>query len=479
MREHLRQLCARHPHLGLVAALRRHPELRGEAVIVGGAPELRLPVLAASTAAAAAGVRGGQPLRQAQQLCPQAAFVSVDGGDVERLRADVAAALGAISPAVEAGDEESCCDLSGSHVAYPDEGRWAAAIARALMKTLDGELPAIGVGSTRFVARMAALASEPRRVRRIPAGAEAAFLAPLPLGMLPVDPAIGARLAALGLDCLGAVANLSPVELQRQFGAEGLVLHRHCRGEDEGTLTNDCGPRRAVERVVLDGAVGDLEVLRFAAHRCATDLGDQLRSRGLVAVAVALVLELEEAPAVRVAAPPPLPAGNAAELWTAVLALLGELRPPAPVSALRLEVELRGAAGRQADLWRGGDAERELVLAAAARLQRRYGETALRRPRLAVDPGDLPERRFLWEAPVPAAMATPSVTAAHAAPAQGSAADGGRAGDLAARPSTQPAQKGKVPWSRPAGARPPARGHPRPSSAVEGAQLLAFGRTHV
>jgi hypothetical protein len=166
-------------------------------------------------------------------------------------------------------------------------------------------------------------------------------------------------------------------------------------------------------------------------------------------------------------------------LWTAVLALLGELRPPAPVSALRLEVELRGAAGRQADLWRGGDAERELVLAAAARLQRRYGETALRRPRLAVDPGDLPERRFLWEAPVPAAMATPSVTAAHAAPAQGSAADGGRAGDLAARPSTQPAQKGKVPWSRPAGARPPARGHPRPSSAVEGAQLLAFGRTHV
>jgi hypothetical protein len=244
--------------------------------------------------------------------------------------------------------------------------------------------------------------------------------------MLPVDPAIGARLAALGLDCLGAVANLSPMELQRQFGAEGLVLHRHCRGEDGGTLALDGGPRRALERVVLDGAVADLEVLRFAAHRCATDLGDQLRSRGLVAVAVTLVLELEEAPAVQVAAPPPLPAGNATELWAAVLALLGELRPRAPVSALRLEVELRAAAGRQADLWRGGDAEREQVLAAAARLQRRYGETALRRPRLAVDPGDLPERRFHWEAPVPAA-----------------------------------------------------RGHPRPTPAVQSALHLAAGRTHV
>ncbi len=472
MPEHVRRLlCARHPHLGLVAALRRHPELRGEAVIVGGAPELRLPVLAASTAAAASGVVPGQPLRQAQQLCPQAAFVSVDNSDVQRLRADVATALGSLSPAVETGDEESYCDLSGSHVAYPDEGRWAAAIARALMETLDGELPRVGVACTRFVAHIAALASESRHVRRVPAGAEAGFLAPLPLGLLPVDPAIGARLAALGLDCLGAVANLSPVELQRQFGAEGLALHRHCRGEDDGDLSLDSSPRRAVERVVLDGAVSDLEVLRFAAHRCATDLGEQLRSRGLVAVTVALVLELEEAPGLRVAAPPPLPTGNAAELWAAVLGLLGEVRPQAPVTAIRLEVELRGAAGRQADLWRGGDAEREQVLAAAARLQRRYGETALRRPRLATDPGDLPERRFLWDAPVsPAGQAIPAPMVV--APRDSSAG-------LVARSSTQPAQRGKVPWSRPAGSRPPARGHPRPTPTAQTALHLSAGRTNV
>jgi hypothetical protein len=469
-----RLLCARHPHLGLVAALRRHPELRGEAVIVGGAPELRLPVLAASAAAVACGVAAGQPLRQAQQLCPQAAFVSVDGGDVERLRAGVATALGTLSPAVETGDEESYCDLSGSHVAYPDEGRWAAAVARTLMETCDGELPAVGVASTRFVAHIAALASEPRHVRRVPTGAEAAFLAPLPLGLLPLDPAIGARLAALGLDCLGAVANLSPVELQRQFGAEGLALHRHCRGEDEGDLSLDPSPRRAVERVVLDGAVSDLEVLRFAAHRCATDLGEDLRTRGLVAVAVALVLELEEAPGLRATTPPPLPAGNAPELWAAVLGLLGEVRPQAPVTAIRLEVELRGAAGRQTDLWRGGDAEREQVLAAAARLQRRYGETALRRPRLADDPGDIPERRFHWDAPVPAAMAAP---AAPAVPAAATATD--RPAGLVARSSTQPAQKGKVPWSRPAGARPPARGHPRPTPTVQTALHRAAGKTHV
>src|ERR1700680_4139710 len=99
-----RLLCARHPHLGLVAALRRPPELRGGA------------------------------------------------GEAERLGADVITALGRLSPAVEVGGEESCCDLSGNHAAFPDEGRWAAAVARARVETLDGGLPAVGVGSTRFVA---------------------------------------------------------------------------------------------------------------------------------------------------------------------------------------------------------------------------------------------------------------------------------------------------------------------------------------
>jgi hypothetical protein len=226
-----------------------------------------------------------------------------------------------------------------------------------------------------------------------------------------------------------------------------------------------------VERVVLDGAVGNLEVLRFAAHRGATDLGERLCGRGQVAVAVALVLELEEAPELRAESPPPLPAGNAAELWAAVLALLGELRPGAPVSAIRLEVEVRSAAGRQADLWRGGDAEREAVLHMATRLQRRYGETTLRRPRLAVDPGDLPERRFRWEAPVPAAMA-PAAPLEASAPPETIAVP-------PARPSTQPAQTGKVPWSRAAPSRPGGRGHPRPVPSAQTALQLEAGRVHV
>lgn len=396
----MRVLCALHPHLGLVAAFRRHPDLHGEAVIVGGAPELRLPVVAASPVARAAGVRAGQTLRQAQQLCPGAAFVPLDSGAVTALRASVSVELQRLSPAVEAGDDEVLCDLSGRHAAYASEMAWAAAVARALSVILDADPPAVGVAASRFVARLAARAGTSGRIRRVRSGDEAAFLAPLPLAVLPVDPDVTARLAGFGLDCLGAVAGLAPADLQRQFGLDGLRVHRLARGLDGDGVNPESSVRAWSERLVLDGSSGDLETLLRAARHCTDVLGARLAERGLAASEVRLDYEMEDRAPSGVCVVPAGPVGNIVETWAAVLGLLGELRPGAPVTAVLVEVQrLAPAAGRQTDLWRAGDAAREAVFLAAGRLRARFGDQAVRRPRLALDPGDLPERRFAWDVP--------------------------------------------------------------------------------
>jgi hypothetical protein len=57
--------------------------------------------------------------------------------------------------------------------------------------------------------------------------------------------------------------------------------------------------------------------------------------------------------------------------------------------------------GRQVDLWRHGDTAGEEISGAASRLRARFGSAAVRRAALAVDPGDLPERRFRWAEPGP------------------------------------------------------------------------------
>jgi DNA polymerase IV len=402
----MRILCAQYPHLALVSALRRFPELRGEPVIVGSAAELRLPVITASRPALASGVRAGQPLRQAQQLCPAAAFVTVDAAAMASLRDALRMALHRLAPAVEVSDSEAFCDLSGRHAAHVDEAAWAIAAARGLGATLDPEStgvepPRIGVAGSRFVARLAARQSRPGRIRRVRDGDEAAFVAPLPLNVLPIDPKIAARLAGFGLDCLGAVAGLSPADLQRQFGPDAQPLCRLVRGQDYEGIQGESVPLAWSERLVLDGAVADLEVLLQAARRCAGAIGGRLADRALAAADVKVEFEVDERPPIAASVVTPVPAGNAEETWTAVLGLLGELHPEAPVTAVRVEVSgLVPAEGRQTDMWRSGDATRDAVAAVAGRLRARFGEAAARRPRLALDPGDLPERRFVWDAPV-------------------------------------------------------------------------------
>ena len=396
----MRILCARYPHLGLITALRRFPELRGEPVIVGGAPELRLPVIAMSAAAARSGVRPGQPLRQAQQRCPGAAFVALDQQRTASLRDEACARLRGLTPMVEVGDEEAFCDLTGRHAAYDDEARWGVAVARALAAVLDSEPPAVGIAGSRFVARMAAQQGRPGHVRRIRHGEESAFLAPLPLAVLPVDGAVTARLADFGMDCLGAAASLSPAELQRQFGPAGLEVHRLLRGEDGDGVHAETVQQRWSERVVLEPPVAQLEQLLAAARACAQSLGERLQERAFASGEVHVIYELEDADDVDAGSVLAAPAGAMGVLWTAVLGLLGELHPAAPVSAVRVELMRIGpASGRQSDLLRPGDTARESIVTAAIRLRARFGDTAARRPRLAVDPGDLPERRFVWESP--------------------------------------------------------------------------------
>jgi len=135
-------------------------------------------------------------------------------------------------------------------------------------------------------------------------------------------------------------------------------------------------------------------------------LGGRLTAESLAAGEVSVVFEIEEAEAISVSVVPAAPSGNVGELWTAALGLLGELKPQAPVAAVRVGVtRLTPASGRQADLLRPGDGAHDAVVATADRLRSRFGAATVRRPRLALDPGDLPERRFTWEAPVVAGAA--------------------------------------------------------------------------
>src|SRR5256885_16587326 len=72
---------------------RDHPEYRGKPVIVGGGPNDRGVVSAASYEARKFGVRSAMPLRTAGRLCPDGIFAPRDG---ERPPQAVGLGLGAL-----------------------------------------------------------------------------------------------------------------------------------------------------------------------------------------------------------------------------------------------------------------------------------------------------------------------------------------------------------------------------------------------
>src|SRR5439155_18955928 len=88
-------LCSRIPEVPIAALYLKHGAagLRDRPVIVGGHPNERKPVRAASPEARTFGVCPGMPLRQAEQLCPEALFHPVDEAGERELSRHLLAGL--------------------------------------------------------------------------------------------------------------------------------------------------------------------------------------------------------------------------------------------------------------------------------------------------------------------------------------------------------------------------------------------------
>ena len=378
----MRLLYLDQPHLPLRLALGREPG-PSEAVVLGGRPWDPGEVLDCSPAAAALGVRRGQPLGTAHRLVPEAAILPVDTAALGEPMSAALDALSELTPAVEGTLDPAVAafgrvylGIEGLARLWGDEPKLVGRALGLVAPLLPGR-PRTGIGNTRFGAAVAARVG----AGVIPIGdrsVEAAFLAPLPLALLPAEPGTQERMRVLGLQSMGQLADLDHSAVIARFGAVGGELHDLARGMDRRPLR----PRRPVERlsadVELDPPVAGLEPLRFVLHHLCGTLCEQLSARGAGAARATLTLTLE--PPARATRPEvlhyeqalPEPAAAADLLERLLLARIDVSPPSAPVE--RLGLELAGAApeaGQQLTLF-------SRQLAQAARLEWQLSSLAIR-----------------------------------------------------------------------------------------------------
>lgn len=403
------------PHLPLRLERAAEP-LPGELVVLGGCPPEAGTVLDCSPAAHRQGVRRGMALGVAQTLVPEAVFRSPHR---DRYRAAVEAALHALSgfaPYVE-GEADPAAASFGSLLAgiegldrlWGDEATLLGRVVAALTSILPGP-PRAGIGGSRFAAQVAAVVARQRLPDTdvawgaVPPGGpavEAAFLAPLPVALLPAAPATLERWRVLGVRRIGEVAALPRAAVVARFGVEGGMLHDLASGRDSRPLVPRRAPERLHARAEIDPPVELLEPLRFVLHRIAEVLCVGLTARGMGATTAQLTLALErrgaDGSAYRVEQPLPGPTASAEPIERLLLARLETEPPPAPVAGMTLELAgVRPLGGRQLGLFAPQAAREARLDWQLADLAIRFGEGRILRVSLRDPEARLPEERVAW-----------------------------------------------------------------------------------
>ncbi len=238
------------------------PSLRGRPVIVGGTPDGKGMVAAASPEARAAGVRPGQTIDLARLACPDGVFRPGDLDTYARFSEDVSAILLGASRRVERPSaDEAYVDLSRESAASPNPVAAAESIKDEIQRRL-GLDAALGLASTRLAAKVASTWARPRGLLVVLPGYETSFLARQPLSFLPdLPPHLETALEDAGFLTLGHVAEAEDEALAAVVGNASQRVRDAARGVGEEPIRVTAPPAWVQEDSVIRDRSSDREAL--------------------------------------------------------------------------------------------------------------------------------------------------------------------------------------------------------------------------
>jgi DNA polymerase-4 len=214
------------------------PELRTKPLIVGGDPHGRGVVATANYVARTFGIHSAMSCAEALRRCPQAVFVRPRHSVYREYSQHVWETVRGVVPTVErTGLDEGYLDIGE----VADDFLAARKVAEAVQTAVRAATSltcALGVSTSKVVAKIASDYRKPGGLTVVPTGAEARFLAPFAVRRLPgVGPKAEERLVAAGVETVGALAGLGDEELKRLLpGSVGRVLRDRARGIDPRPL---------------------------------------------------------------------------------------------------------------------------------------------------------------------------------------------------------------------------------------------------
>lgn len=212
---------------------RDFPEYRGKPLIVGGSPEGRGVVAAASYEVRKFGVHSAMPAAKAVRLCPHAIFVKPRFEVYRRASKQIREILFEFTDLVEPLSlDEAYLDVTENHLNLPS----ATLIAQKIRKRIKDETrltASAGVAFNKFLAKVASDLNKPDGLAIITPEDAEQFLEELEIGEFHgIGSATESKMKKMGIYTGKDLKKWSEVELVEQFGKTGRHYYRIVRGLD-------------------------------------------------------------------------------------------------------------------------------------------------------------------------------------------------------------------------------------------------------
>ncbi len=192
--------------------------------------------------------------------------------------------------------DEAYVDLEASRWNLAKLDEHVAGLRAELTRRTAGLTASVGVGSSKFLAKLGSEAAKPDGVRIIAPGEEIEFISPLPVRAIPgVGPVTEGKLLALGLATVADLRAADPRELVRELGrAAGESLRHLAHGRDDREVEAEREAKSISVEDTFPTDLTDWPRLASILRRDAESVAGRLQRSGSFARTVAIKVRMAD-----------------------------------------------------------------------------------------------------------------------------------------------------------------------------------------
>jgi len=244
---------------------RDNPDYRGKPVVVGGSPQGRGVVAAASYESRKFGIHSAMPAAQAVKRCPQAIFVKPRFEVYRDVSHQIREIFFEFTDLVEPLSlDEAYLDVTENHKNNPSATLIAKEIKLKILEETD-LVASAGVSFNKFLAKIASDLDKPDGLSVIHPNKAEAFIEQLPIGKFyGVGKATQRKMESLGIRTGADLKQWEEVDLVKKFGKSGHHYYRIARAVDNRSVKSQRTRKSIGKERTFSEDVSDLEwIIQF------------------------------------------------------------------------------------------------------------------------------------------------------------------------------------------------------------------------